>query len=71
MLAPMRARLESSFSKKGIQAVATATTCLGETSMKSTLSASTSILLPRVRAITVSPENLLSSVNGELAWATM
>ncbi len=33
MLEPMRARLVSSFSRKGMSAVATDTSCLGETSM--------------------------------------
>ncbi len=33
MLAPIRARLASSFSRKGIMAVATETTIFGETSM--------------------------------------
>ena len=36
MLAPMRARLASSCSTKGISAVETETICFGETSMRST-----------------------------------
>src|SRR3546814_4838448 len=35
MLEPISARLASSFSRKGISAAATDTSCLGETSMKS------------------------------------
>ncbi len=35
MLEPMRARLASSFSRNGISAAATETSCFGETSMKS------------------------------------
>ncbi len=36
MLAPIKARLASSFSRNGIRDVATLNTCLGDTSMKST-----------------------------------
>ena len=37
MFEPISARLASSFSRNGISAAATETSCLGETSMKSTL----------------------------------
>ena len=49
MLAPMRARLASSCSTKGMSAVETETICLGETSIRSTSAGgtkSTSLVVP-------------------------
>ena len=50
MLAPMRARLASSCSRNGINAVATETICLGETSMSWTSAGGTyeiSVVAPK------------------------
>ena len=41
MLEPISARLASSFSRNGMSAAATETSCFGDTSMKSTLSGGT------------------------------
>ena len=49
MLEPMSARLASSFSRNGMSAAATDTSCFGDTSMKSTLSRETISTSPECR----------------------
>ena len=52
MFVPIKARVVSSHSKKGIQEAAKETICFGETSIKSTSSDLTKIFSPLQRAIT-------------------
>ena len=70
MFEPIRARLASSFSRNGISAAATETTCLGETSIRSTWSLGSSVgsplMRPGTRSSTISP-----SFSAMLAWAMM
>ena len=70
MFEPMRALFASSFSRNGIIAVATETTILGDTSMKSTISRSHSRILSLNLAVTFWRANFPSSVSGSFAWAT-
>ena len=49
MFEPISARLASSFSRNGISAAATDTSCFGDTSMKSTLSGATICTSPACR----------------------
>jgi len=72
MLAPIRALLASSFSRNGIIAVAIDTTCLGDISMKSTLSVGTSSTVPfTVLHTTFEFMKLPSSFNGSFACTLM
>ena len=48
MFEPMSARLASSFSRKGISAEATETSCFGETSIRVTFSRGLSVNSPRL-----------------------
>ena len=70
MLEPISARLASSFSRNGISAAATETTCLGVTSIRSTWSFGSSVgsplMRPGTRSSTISP-----SFSAMLAWAMM
>ena len=58
MFEPISARLASSFSRNGISAAATETSCLGDTSMKSTLSGGTMSTSPPWRQTTRSSVKL-------------
>ena len=69
MLEPISARLASSFSRNGISAAATDTSCLGETSMKSMVSGRASTKSPFWRQLTRSSTKRLSSDSSALAWA--
>ncbi len=69
MLAPMRARLASSFSRKGMSEAATETTCLGLTSMSVTLSRATILVSPATRTVTSSSRMAPSASTGTLACA--
>ena len=71
MLEPIKARLASSCSRKGIKAVATLTVCLGETSMYSIRLTSATRKRFLVRAVVRSSVNWLWASNGAFAWATM
>ena len=71
MLAPISALCASSLSKKGIIAVATDTSCFGDTSIKSTLSLSTSSIKSLYLTFTLGFTNLLSASSGSFAWATI
>ncbi|MNS63617.1 hypothetical protein D3C72_967160 [compost metagenome] len=59
MFAPISARLASSFSRKGIRAAATETTCFGDTSIMSTSALVSSwdspLIRPGTRSSTISP----------------
>ncbi len=70
MFEPMRARFASSFSKKGIIAVATETTIFGETSIKSARSRSISRISSLNLALTRSLKKWPSSSRGSIACAT-
>jgi hypothetical protein len=69
MFEPMRARLASSFSRKGISAAATETTCLGDTSMKSTSAFGDRVTSPLMRVVTRSSAMAPPSIRLMLAWA--
>ena len=69
MLAPMRARLASSFSRNGTIAAATDTSCLGEMSMKCSSSGDTILYSPPFRADTRSCTKRPCSSISALAWA--
>ena len=69
MLEPIRARLASSFSRNGISAAATETSCLGETSMNSIVSGRASTNSPFWRQLTRSCAKRLSASSSALAWA--
>ena len=71
MLAPIRARLASSCSRKGISEVEIPTSCLGETSMYSMASGVTITEFMEARAATRSATNRLRPSNSALAWATV
>ena len=72
MFDPIKARLASSFSKNGIIAVATETTCLGDTSIISTTSLGNIAISPALPlAATFALTNLPFSSRGSLAWATI
>ncbi len=70
MLEPISARLASSFSRNGISAAATETSCLGDTSIRSTLSRDTIMTSPEWRQVTSSLMKAPFSSSGALAWAT-
>ena len=70
MFDPIRALDASSFSRKGIIAVATETICLGETSIKSTSLALTSNTSCLCLTVTLLSTNLPSSPIGSSALAT-
>ncbi len=69
MLEPISALLASSFSKNGIIAVATETSCLGETSMYSTVSLSVSMISSLYLTSTLLLTNLPSESSCSFAWA--
>ena len=69
MLEPISARLASSFSRNGISAAATDTTCLGLTSMKSTVSRPCRVTSPLMRTCTSSSVSVPSAPSPMLAWA--
>ena len=71
MLEPMRARLASSFSKKGIIAVATENTILGDTSIRSIFFFSNSEVSSRKRPDTFFLTKWPSSSKASFACATM
>ena len=65
MFEPMRARFASSFSRNGMSAAATETSCFGDTSMRSTRSGATTMTSPAWRQTTRSSVSLpLSSIGG-------
>ncbi|MNJ40404.1 hypothetical protein D3C77_353000 [compost metagenome] len=68
MLAPISARLASSFSRKGISAAATETTCFGDTSIMSTSALVSSWESPLIRPGT-SSSTISPSFRSMLAWA--
>ena len=70
MLDPISALEASSFSKKGIIAVATDTNCLGDTSIKSTSSLGTTIVSPLALTVTFLSIKWPSSSKGSFACAT-
>ncbi len=70
MLAPIRARLASSCSRKGISAVATLTVCFGETSMYWTFSGEADMNSCFQRTSTRSSINSPRWLRREFAWAT-
>ncbi len=70
MFEPISARLASSFSRNGISAAATETSCLGLTSMRSTRSGPTTMTSPARRQTTRSSVSLRFSSITALAWAT-
>ena len=69
MLEPMSARLASSFSRNGISAAATDTSCLGETSMNSIVSGRARMKSPFSRQLTRSWTKRRSSDSSALACA--
>ena len=69
MFDPINERLASSCSKKGIIAAATDTNCFGDTSTKSTLSLSTTVISSLNLTLILSWTNSLFSFNGSEAWA--
>ena len=69
MFEPISARLASSFSRKGISAAATETSCFGDTSMSSTLSGSETTNSPPRRQLTKSSVNRPFLSRFALAWA--
>ena len=69
MFEPIRARLASSCSRKGMSAAATLTSWVGDTSIKSTWAGSTITNSPPRRADTRVLTKLPSSSTGALAWA--
>ena len=69
MLDPIRALLASSFSKKGIIAEATETSCLGETSINSISSGLARPISPSLRTGINSPVNAPFSFNCAFACA--
>ncbi len=69
MFDPINALLASSFSKNGIKAAATDTTCFGETSIKSTFSGFANSNPNDFLQETKSSTKVFSLLNGELAWA--
>ena len=69
MFEPISARLASSFSRNGISAAATETSCLGETSIIVIESGRASTNSPFSRQLTSSPAKLRSGFSSELAWA--
>src|SRR5215213_4124675 len=71
MFEPMRARLASSFSRNGMSAAATETSCFGDTSMRSTRSGATTITSPARRQTTRSSVRRLLSSMTAFAWATL
>ena len=71
MLEPIRARVASSFSRKGIMAVATETICRGLTSMRSTFSRGTRMISALSRTVTYSLTKEPSSLRDSLASATL
>ncbi len=68
MLEPISARLASSFSRNGISAAATETTCLGLTSIRSTVSLASRVGSPLIRPGTRSSA-ISPSFMAMLAWA--
>ncbi len=68
MFAPIRARLASSFSRKGIRAAATETTCFGDTSIMSTSARISNWESPLIRPGT-SSSTIMPSLSSMLAWA--
>ena len=68
MLDPIKARVASSCSRKGIQLVVIDTTCCGETSIKSTLSGEVIIFSPRYLAFNPSSIILLFSSVLTVDW---
>jgi hypothetical protein len=69
MFEPMRARLASSFSRNGINDVATETSCLGETSIYSTFSGGETMKSPLRRQLTRDSVKLPPPSVVALAWA--
>ena len=69
MFEPIKALLASSFSKKGIKAAATDTSCFGETSIISIFSGLAKPISPAFRTGISSPSKLLSFLSFALAWA--
>ena len=71
MFEPMSARLASSFSRNGISAAATETSCFGDTSIAVTSSGFTSRKSPLWRTLTSSERNSpVSRSTSASAWAT-
>ena len=69
ILEPIKALVTSSFCKNGIRAVAMETSCLGDTSIKSTLSGATWMLSSLKRQVTLSFVKWLESSKGSFACA--
>ena len=70
MLEPISARLASSFSRNGISAAATDTSCFGETSTAFTCSIGTRRKSPCLRTEIRSSVSRPSASRGASAWAT-
>ncbi len=71
MFEPISARLASSFSRNGISAAATDTSCFGETSISVMFSRGDSMKSPPLRVETSSFWKVPSSFMRAFAWATV
>ncbi len=71
MLEPISARFASSFSRNGMSAAATDTSCFGDTSIRSTLSTGTTMTSPAWRQTMRSSVSLPLASISALAWATL
>ena len=69
MLEPISARLASSFSRNGISAAATDTSCFGDTSISLIASGRNIRNSPPWRQVTRSSTKLPSSFSSAFAWA--